>query len=96
VILHAVNLVLLDDEGRRREGGMYTRRIVEAESADEAYRISASRLLEEREFLEQIWNEDLGEIEVLLDEVDELDDEIDPNDSAYVFYIEEEEQDSES
>ena len=90
VLLHATNVVIMDDEYQLRRGGAYTWRCLESDTSANAARVASNSLLCEEDFLKEIWNESPEEIRVEAEEVHELDGaEKEVGDSGFVFYIEE-------
>jgi hypothetical protein len=69
VLLHGMNLVLLDEAGAKRIGGIYAWRFVEADDESMAAARAKEALLGDPEFLIDLWNESTEEISWEVDEI---------------------------
>jgi hypothetical protein len=69
VLLHGMNLMLLDEEGAKREGGVYAWRFVEADDESMAVARAKEGLLRDPEFLIDLGNESTDEISWEVNEI---------------------------
>jgi hypothetical protein len=91
ILLHGRGLELLDENGAKRQGGVYVWRAVHAENETLALATATEQLLLEPEFLEEVWNESLGGVSFEADEIREKSATGEAHDTGFVFYIEEDE-----
>lgn len=92
VFVHGRGLQLLDDLGVRKTGGVYVWRTVTAQDEPSAVSEAYRRVLVDPQFLVDILNESLDEIEFEAEEIWVKDPDLDGDDSGYVFYIDDEEE----
>ncbi len=89
VLLHGTRLVLLDERGNRREGGVYAWRFVSATNEEAAISRAESELVRDPAFLEELWNASADSIVFEVDEIRERPDGSPEKEASPVFYIDE-------
>jgi hypothetical protein len=88
VLLHGQGLTLLDDNGQKREGGVYVWRVVTAENETSAVTLARKALLQDPLFLNEIWNDPKDEMVLEAEEIRKTPPGYEGNETSPVFYIE--------
>lgn len=89
VFLHGRPVMMLDQNGERTAGGVYTWRSVEAAGPEQAVAKAREKLLSDEVLREEMWNGSNEPIEIEAEEVSALpeDADVDQADSGCVFYL---------
>ena len=91
VLIHAKNVVLMSDDGPR-VGGFYRLVHLDAVDENEAANFAKKMIMEDEneELLEEIFNEEGNPVVLYAEEVEEVLQDDETQDSLYVLYIDEE------
>lgn len=89
ILLHGKGLLLLDQSGNKREGGVYVWRAVTASDEVSALALVQEELLSDSHFTDEVWNESMDHVVFEAEEVIEKTSEEEAGDSGFVFYLEE-------
>lgn len=89
LLIHVKGLMLLDEHGNKREGGVYVWRVVTAEDKVSALALARKNLLSDPHFTDELWNESLDDLAFEVEKVLEKPTEEEAGDSGFVFYQEE-------
>ena len=87
IFLHGQGLKMIDQEGVKREGGVYVWRAVSADDEASAVTSAERDLLDDPVFRDEIWNDSLDEIRLSVEEIRRKSFWQKARDTGPVFYI---------